>query len=176
MTAQELFEYSHEPFRTELVAGKLFEMEPAGALHGAVAARVCEVLSSHVRAHGLGVVFGAETGFHLESEPDTVRAPDAGFVSSERSPRPASRTSSSRTARRRVRGHIAARPARRGREQDALVARPAGTRAVVVIDPRRRTATIHRAGVAPALLDDTTRSISTTCYPASRPAVGELLH
>jgi hypothetical protein len=34
MTAQELLEYSHEPYRTELVAGRLVEVEPAGALHG----------------------------------------------------------------------------------------------------------------------------------------------
>ena len=84
MTAQELFEYSHEPYRTELLAGRLVEMEPAGALHGAAAARICQIMANHVRAHELGEVFGAETGYHLESDPDTVRAPDASFVSRAR--------------------------------------------------------------------------------------------
>ena len=34
----------------------------------------------------MGVVFGAETGFWTERNPDTVRAPDAAFVSNERLP------------------------------------------------------------------------------------------
>lgn len=33
---------------------------------------------------GAGVGFGAETGFVLARDPDTVRAPDAAFVTSER--------------------------------------------------------------------------------------------
>ena len=84
MTAEELFHYSHPPFRTELVAGRLFEMEPAGALHGAAAARICRLLANHVIMRELGEVFGAETGYVLETDPDTVRAPDASYVSSER--------------------------------------------------------------------------------------------
>jgi Uma2 family endonuclease len=144
MTAQELFGYSHEPFRTELVAGRLFEMEPAGALHGAVAARVCALLSRHVGAHDLGVVFGAETGFHVETDPDTVRAPDASFVSRERiartgipneffpgPPDVAFEVTSPRDRRGEVESKTASWLA-------------AGTLAVVVLDPRRRSATIHR--------------------------------
>ena len=146
MTAQELFEYRHEPFRTELVAGRLFEMEPAGALHGVVAARVGQLLSNHVLAHDLGVVFGAETGFHLESDPDTVRAPDASFVSRERIaatgipneffPGPPD-----------VAFEVTSPGDRRGEVQSKTASwLAAGARAVVVIDPRRRSATIHRAG------------------------------
>ena len=36
MTAQELLEYSHEPYQQELIDGILYEMEPPGAEHGAV--------------------------------------------------------------------------------------------------------------------------------------------
>ena len=67
MTAEELFDYSHDPSRTELIAGRLFEMEP----HGAAAARICRLLANHVMAHGLGEVFGAETGYVLETNPDS---------------------------------------------------------------------------------------------------------
>jgi Uma2 family endonuclease len=145
MTAQQLLHYSHEPFRTELVAGKLFEMEPAGALHGAVAARVCELLSRHVRTHDLGIVFGAETGFHLEADPDTVRAPDASFVSRERIattgipneffPGPPD-----------VAFEVTSPGDRRGEVQSKTASwLAAGAHAVIVIDPRRRSATIHRA-------------------------------
>lgn len=84
MTAEELFHHRNEPYRHELIAGRLYEMEPPGALHGAIVAQVGYLLASHVIEHRLGRVFGAETGFQLASDPDTVRAPDAAFVSAER--------------------------------------------------------------------------------------------
>ena len=152
MTAEELLEYSHEPYRTELLGGRLVEMEPAGALHGVVAARIAQLLANHVRAHGLGEVFGAETGFHLESDPDTVRAPDASFVSRERvaeigipsefwpgAPDVAFEVTSPRDRR----GEV---------ESKTRSWLRAGTRAVVVVDPRRRTAVVHRPGGAPQVI------------------------
>jgi Uma2 family endonuclease len=145
MTAQELLHYSHEPFRTELVAGRLVEMEPAGALHGAAAARICRLLANHVVAHALGEVFGAETGYALETGPDTVRAPDASFVSraridalggipSEYFPGPPD-LAFEVTSPRDSRGDV------QSKTRSWLAA---GTRVVVVVDPRRRVATIHR--------------------------------
>jgi Uma2 family endonuclease len=145
MTAQELLRYSHEPFRTELLAGMLVEMEPAGALHGVVAARICQLLANHVLAHGLGEVFGAETGFQLASDPDTVRAADASFVSRERiaavgipseywsgAPDVAFEVTSPRDRRSEI-------------DSKTRSWLQAAVRVVVVLDPRRRTATIHRA-------------------------------
>jgi Uma2 family endonuclease len=41
-------------------------------------------LRQHVKQHRLGRTFGAETGFLLERDPDTVMAPDAAFVRQER--------------------------------------------------------------------------------------------
>jgi hypothetical protein len=38
------------------------------------------LLNNHVRAAGLGVTVGAEMGFLIATDPDTVRAPDAAFV------------------------------------------------------------------------------------------------
>ncbi len=146
MTAQELSQYSHEPFRTELLAGRLVEMEPAGALHGAVAARICGLLVAHVLPLGLGTVFGAETGYVLATDPDTVRAPDASFVSRERveanggipkefwpgPPDIAFEVVSPRDRRRDV-------------EAKSRSWLEAGTRAVVELDPQRRTATVRRS-------------------------------
>lgn len=43
-------------------------------------------LHAFVRSHDLGVVFGADTGFKIASDPDTVRAPDLAFVRRERIP------------------------------------------------------------------------------------------
>ena len=41
-------------------------------------------LATHVENHDLGRAYAAETGFKIAASPDTVRAPDACFVSHER--------------------------------------------------------------------------------------------
>lgn len=62
-------------------------MPPAGSEHGFLANRLAVKLSIHVEAHNLGVVFCAETGYILRRNPDTVRAPDASFISKKRIPK-----------------------------------------------------------------------------------------
>jgi Uma2 family endonuclease len=86
LTADELFMMPDDGFRSELVRGELRRMPPAGSEHGAVAINIALVVAQFVKAHGLGVVFGAETGFKIASEPDTVRALDLAFVRHERVP------------------------------------------------------------------------------------------
>jgi Uma2 family endonuclease len=61
-------------------------MPPAGSEHGAIAMNFGVVIGQFVRATGLGLVFGADTGFKIASNPDTVRAPDFAFVRRERIP------------------------------------------------------------------------------------------
>jgi len=61
-------------------------MAPAGFEHGRIVSRINARLQGFVERHNLGVVTGAETGFQIESDPDTVRAPDVGFVRAERLP------------------------------------------------------------------------------------------
>jgi Uma2 family endonuclease len=85
-TADELFVMPDDGFRYELVKGELRRMPPAGSEHGAVAVNIAVVIAPFVKAHSLGVVFGAETGFKIASDPDTVRAPDLAFVRRTRIP------------------------------------------------------------------------------------------
>jgi Uma2 family endonuclease len=59
-------------------------MSPAGSRHGAIAARMAQLLLNYVQQQSLGAVLGAETGFRIASDPDTVRAPDAAFVRASR--------------------------------------------------------------------------------------------
>lgn len=145
MTAQELLRYRHEPYRQELVDGILHEMEPPGAEHGFVASQIGDLLRRHVRDGDLGVVFTSEVGFQLASDPDTVRGPDVSFVARERvaeagipagywpgPPDLAVEVVSPNDRRSQVEGK-------------ALDWLSAGTRAVVVLDPPLRTATVYRA-------------------------------
>ncbi len=82
-TAEDLSE-AGDIGRCELVRGELRMMSPAGFDHGRIIARITVRPGSFVEQHALGVVTGAETGFFLSRNPDTVRAPDVGFVGIER--------------------------------------------------------------------------------------------
>ena len=84
MTAYDLFFLPDDGNRHELVKGELRTMPPAGGLHGSIASRLDHRVRSHVEAHGLGEVFGAETGFYIARNPDVVRAPDVAFVAAGR--------------------------------------------------------------------------------------------
>ncbi|MCC6317289.1 MAG: Uma2 family endonuclease [Gemmatimonadaceae bacterium] len=91
MTAEELLALNLPDKRTELVRGRLIVREPAGYQHGDVAMRIGAALFEHCRGRQLGRVFAAETGFTLFRNPDTVRAPDAAFIRTERLLAPSTR-------------------------------------------------------------------------------------
>ena len=74
--------------RCELVCGELIQMTPAGYEHGSIIINISTPLATFVSRAGLGRVSGAETGFHIAHDPDTVRAPDVAFVAAERLPSP----------------------------------------------------------------------------------------
>lgn len=70
--------------RRELIRGEVIEMSPAGGRHGDVEGEIFFHLKSLVRKHNLGKVYPGDTGFLVETDPDTVRAPDVAFVARER--------------------------------------------------------------------------------------------
>jgi Uma2 family endonuclease len=84
MTAEDLLHMPDDGFRYELIRGELRKLAPAGHQHGRIAINVTTPLDQHVRAHNLGTVYAAETGFKLASNPDVVRAPDVAFIRRER--------------------------------------------------------------------------------------------
>jgi Uma2 family endonuclease len=72
--------------RYELVEGELRIMSPSGWRHGEIVDNLHALLSAFIRDHELGRGFGAETGFLLSRNPDTVRAPDFAFIAKENLP------------------------------------------------------------------------------------------
>ena len=144
MTADELLAMPHDGCRFELIKGALYQMAPASSQHGRIALRIGWRLAQFVEENGLGETYAAETGFVIDTAPDTVRAPDASFVSKERA------------AIAHGEGFFPGAPdlaievvSPSDRpvevEDKALDWLRAGTRMVIVIDPSNRTATIYRS-------------------------------
>lgn len=89
LSAEELFDLPDDGGRferLELVEGELAHLAGTGGEHGALAVRLGRLLGEHVEAHDLGVCCGPGTGFILQRDPDTVRAPDAAVVLTSRIP------------------------------------------------------------------------------------------
>src|SRR5579885_985484 len=86
LSAEQLLAMPDDGWRYELVEGELRRMSPAGRQHGRVAMNFAWRIAQFVRERSLGVVYAAETGFLLQRDPDTVRAPDVAFVSGTRNP------------------------------------------------------------------------------------------
>lgn len=85
-TASELYGMPDDGFRYELVKGELRKMSPSGSEHAVIIGKLTVRLGQHVEANNIGIYFGAEAGFKIASDPDTVRAPDLAFVRRERIP------------------------------------------------------------------------------------------
>lgn len=83
MTAKELLEFGDNS-TCELIAGEFIPKRPAGGAHGRLASRINRIVGDYVEKHALGETFGAETGFIVAHNPDTVRAPDFAFITQER--------------------------------------------------------------------------------------------
>lgn len=120
-------------------------MSPAGFEHGRVVGRISGRLVAFVERHNLGVVTGAKTGFQIEREPDTVRAPDVGFVCAERVP-PAPLPGFFQGA-----PDLAVEVLSPGDRASELLAKVedwlhAGCHAVWVVDPSRQTVSVYGAG------------------------------
>jgi len=87
ITADELLVLSQQDEnRYELIQGIVVMMSPAGSIHGDLALNLGARIRIYVEDHHLGRSFAAETGFLLDTAPDTVRAPDVSFVRTERLP------------------------------------------------------------------------------------------
>ena len=81
LTAEDLEAMGSEIKLLELYDGVLRETERMGGRHGEFQLEISSPLHAHVRAHQLGRVYPSDTHFILFRDPDTVVAPDVGFIS-----------------------------------------------------------------------------------------------
>lgn len=145
MKAEDLLRMPDDGFRYELVKGELIKMPPAGNIHGKQAMRLGWRLAQYVETNDLGVVYAAETGFKLASDPDTVRGADIAFVGKRRIEEAGE-----------VEGYWPGAPdlavevispgdTYTAVEEKVAEYLQAGTQAVWVVNPRRRTITVYRS-------------------------------
>jgi Uma2 family endonuclease len=86
MTADELLAMPDDGRLWELRRGVLREVSPSGFESSAIAMAIGAWLTIYVIERELGIVTGADGGFVLERDPDTVLAPDVAFMRQEHAP------------------------------------------------------------------------------------------
>ena len=129
----------------ELIDGETVEKKPTGGRISEVGGAVLGSFRNHEVPRQVAKVNGADGGFLRQRNPDRVRSPDVAFVAAERLPPPEEREGTLRLA-----PDLAVEvvspwdrmPEVRAKVQEYLAAR---TRLVWVVEPRRRTITVHAA-------------------------------
>jgi Uma2 family endonuclease len=86
MTAREFGSLRDAGQRTELVRGRIVPANPPKRKHGKIVFAIARIVGNYVEENDLGHWFG-DAGVVTERDPDTVRGPDAAFVSYRRIPR-----------------------------------------------------------------------------------------
>jgi Uma2 family endonuclease len=124
-------------------------MAPSGAEHGDVTNNFAFLLTAHVRSRSLGKVFAAETGFRLSRNPDTVLGADVAFVAAARIPPQGVPKGFWEGAPDLAVETISPSDTMQDVEEKVDAYLAAGARAVLVLNPRRKTAAIHRRGQNP---------------------------
>lgn len=145
VTADELLRMPDDGFRYELVQGELRRMSPAGFQHGRLIMNIATPLDQHVRTHKLGVVCAAETGFLLTSDPDTVRAADVAFIRQEHIEQAAEPEGYWPGAPDLAVEVVSPNDLYTEVDEKVTDWLEAGTRMVVIINPRKRTVTVYRS-------------------------------
>ena len=152
MTADEFAELVDDR-RTELVRGRIVEMTPPKPLHGTIVFNIARIVGGFVVENDLGHWFG-DAGVVTEHDPDSVRAPDAAFISYKRLPSDADSNRYVEVAPELVFEVFS--PTDRWIDVLDKVAEylRAGTTVVCVVVPPARSLQIHRADSAPVTLSD----------------------
>ena len=163
ITAEELFARGSSE-RAELIRGELVEMSPTGFEHGRFISKVATAFVFYLDKNPIGEWVTGETGFILERDPDTVRAPDLAFLAADRvpsGPHPKFRDGTPTIAVEIV------SPADRLTEvmQKADQWLNAGCQSVWLIDPQREKATICRLADGQLQATDTDEIVEPELLP-----------
>ena len=87
MTAGEYLRLPDNGVLTELVRGKIVDMNRPFTAHGYFCLQVGYILRRHLEDHDVGRAVSNDSGVITEHDPDTVRGPDVAYYSYARVPR-----------------------------------------------------------------------------------------
>ncbi|MGL4553010.1 MAG: Uma2 family endonuclease [Gemmataceae bacterium] len=87
LTAEEYAALPDHGVPTELVRGRVVEMNVPYPRHGQICARFDRIIGSYVDLHELGHLLINDAGVRTERGPDTVRGPDLSYYSFTRVPK-----------------------------------------------------------------------------------------
>ena len=170
MTAEELMNLPDDANRYELIKGELLTMPPPGFPHGTVIINLAVVLGAYVKSKKLGVLT-AESGFKLESDPDTVLAPDISFTARDRV---GIRSEGYRPTPPDLAIEVLSPSDRKMQvERKTALWLELGAKAVWNVNPRKRTIEVVRADGYRKLFDETDELVDDT-VPGFRIAVAEI--
>ncbi|MCA1594537.1 MAG: Uma2 family endonuclease [Acidobacteria bacterium] len=160
--------------RSELIRGELKAMSPTGGIHGIISLWLGALILNHVTANKLGRAFGAETGFLVEQDPDTVLGADVAYVSKER-------MKSVKNIEKYIpfAPDIAVEvlsPGNTALEMDEKVALyfSAGARAVWIVNPRRKTISVYDSPLDLRILGEKDTLDAGKILPGFKLALAEL--
>jgi Uma2 family endonuclease len=86
LTAEEYLELPDSGVPTELVRGRVVEMNVPAPRHGEICVNIVTLLHPHIKANKLGRLISNDGGVVTERGPDTVRGGDISFYSYARVP------------------------------------------------------------------------------------------
>jgi Uma2 family endonuclease len=172
ISAEELF-LMPNPGRCELVRGELIKIVPAGSEHGGIITEFTLLLGNFVKSEKLGKIFGAETGFIIHRNPDTVRAPDVAFVRADRLPPKLPRGFFDGPPDLAVE---VLSPGDRAGEVQAKIHDwlAAGCRSVWIVDPENKSVTLHKSDRDITVLHASDTLTDAEILPGFAVVIGEI--
>ncbi len=154
LTVDDLMRLSSEGVRGELIRGVLYETMPTGRQHGKVLAKLTTRLTTFVERLSGGSIEVGDVGIWLERNPDTVRAPDVAFFSTEKTPPPELAARYAEVVPDLLAEIVSPNDTARELREKAEVWLGFGVGLVWVINPDTRTVDVHRRGLPITTLTD----------------------
>ena len=146
LTADDLLRLHSEGVRGELIRGVLHETMPTGVEHGEIVMHLGRHLGNFIAPQHLGRLIGSDSGVRLQRDPDTVREPDVGFISTQRMPLGERITTYSEVVPDLVVEIVSPSDELDNVFNKARMWLSFGARLVWVVHPETRTVDVHRAG------------------------------
>ena len=154
LTADDLMRLSSQGVRGELIRGVLYETMPTGRQHGKVLGKLTIRMGAFIESRALGTIEVGDVGVRLERNPDTVRAPDVAFFSTEKAPLPELAARYAEEVPDLLAEIVSPNDTARELREKAEVWLGFGVGLVWVVNPDTRTVDVHRRGLPITVLTD----------------------